>query len=286
MNKKVDISKTVVTLISLNIIQIGALIMIILYSLSTSHGPSLWDKPDSEFFLILIVVVTTLLNSFISIRDRFVIIKSEAQAHIIEETLIKVENLNKVLRAQRHDFLNHLQVVYGLIGMDEFEASKDYIEKVYNDIQKVSKILKTSNAAVNALLQAKTLNCEKRGIMVNLNVTSQYKDLKIPSWEMCRVLGNLIDNAMDALSEISGEKLLGIELFEDLKNYCFRISDNGPMIPDNIINRIFEAGFTTKGENGEGMGLAITSDIITKYGGNIEVASNNKTTVFQGYIPK
>ncbi|NTV89496.1 MAG: GHKL domain-containing protein, partial [Clostridiales bacterium] len=203
------------------------------------------------------------------------------------ETDSRLEDLNKTLRAQRHDFMNNLQVVYSLIEMDEYKDAKDYIEKVYNDIQSVNRVMKTSNPAINALLQAKVLNSEKHGICVELIATTKLTDLKIPSWELCRVLGNLIDNAIYALLDKKPPAMkLTIELSEDLKNYIFRISNNGCMIPEDIIPRLFEPGFTTKGDKGDGMGLAISHGIIEENGGSLSVRSNEELTVFECTVPR
>lgn len=286
MDRKLQIKKMVIILIILNLIQIGALIAVLLYASIINRNSAIPFKLTGENLFFLIIIVTTLLSSFISIRDINIMVRFHSQYRLLEETYEKVDNLNKTLRAQRHDFMNHLQVVYSLMEMDEFVDAKDYIEKVYNDIQKVSRILKTSNAAVNALLQAKMLDCEKHDINTNIIVTTKLDDLKIPSWELCRVLGNIIDNARDALMEVKTEKILKIELFEDLKSFGFRIKDNGPVIPMNIQKKIFEPGFTTKGDKGEGMGLAISNDIIKAYCGNINVISNENETVFEGLIPR
>jgi sensor histidine kinase regulating citrate/malate metabolism len=182
--------------------------------------------------------------------------------------------------------MNHLQVVYGLIELEEFKDTKDYIEKVYNDIQKVSRIMRTSNPALNALLQAKVLACEKRGIDARIDIKSQFSQLKIPSWEFCRIISNLIDNAISALEHTSNHKYIQIDLYEDIKTYYFRIKDNGSGIPDEIADKIFEAGFTTKAEHGEGMGLAIVKNILVEYGGNIRVHADNSETAFEGSVPK
>ena len=182
--------------------------------------------------------------------------------------------------------MNHLQVVYSLIEMDEHKEAGEYIEKVYSDILKVSRVMKTSNAAVNALVQAKVLTCEKHGIAVELNVMTQLKDLKIPTWEFCRVMGNLLDNAIYSLQEKNYNKILKIDLYEDLKFFFFKVADNGEPIPTQLFDKIFEPGFTTKGDKGEGMGLAISRDIIESYGGSLCVSSNDEATVFEGRIPR
>jgi sensor histidine kinase regulating citrate/malate metabolism len=119
-----------------------------------------------------------------------------------------------------------------------------------------------------------------------MKITTNLKELKIQSWEFCRVLGNLIDNAIYALQEKAGEKYIDIQLFENLKNYGFRVINNGPEIPESIREKIFEAGFTTKGEDGEGMGLSITRKILNEAGGVISVRSSREETVFEGIVPR
>jgi sensor histidine kinase regulating citrate/malate metabolism len=205
---------------------------------------------------------------------------------IIKNSLHQVENLNNTLRAQRHDFMNHLQVVHGLIDMEEFDEAKRYIQRVFEDIQKVNSFLKTSNPAVNALLQAKILTAEKFDIKVILNIKSTLKDITIPSWELCRVIGNLLDNAIYALKDQNLEKVIEVHIFEDLTSYGFKVKNNGPSIPADILNRIFEAGFTTKASEGQGMGLYICKDILSKFGGDIRVSCNDGFIEFDGSFKK
>jgi two-component system, LytTR family, sensor histidine kinase AgrC len=146
--------------------------------------------------------------------------------------------------------------------------------------------LKTANPAVNALLQAKLLFCEKRSISLEFYITSRLDNLNVPSWEFCRVLGNLIDNSIYALGGKVEDRIIELYIYEDLKNYGFKIKNNGPEIPEKTINKIFEPGFTTKGELGQGMGLAISKEILEAYGGNIKVTSNDKETIFEGWVSK
>ncbi|HEX2946733.1 MAG TPA: ATP-binding protein [Clostridia bacterium] len=285
MNKKVDPGTTIITIIIINLTQIALIAAVLLYLVENGGGPGLLANP----WIIVLLTVTlaaVVINSLAAFKNRSSLLRSVYQFQLLEDTLGKLEKLNNSLRAQRHDFMNHLQVVHSLIEMDEYKSASEYIEKVYTDIQKVSRVMKTSNAAVNALLQAKLLTCEKHGINVELNVTTQLKDLRIESWEFCRILGNLIDNAVYALSDKQNEKQIRIELSEDLRNYCFKVTDNGTPIPPQVITKIFVPGFTTKGEGGEGMGLAICREILENYGGTISVASDESCTTFSGSIPR
>lgn len=283
--KKLAIKKAVLIILSINLIQIGLLILLLFYSFITS-GSLLDAMGISSQLFLTIITITSLVNGFISIRDINLLTKADLQFHLLQDTLSKVENLNISLRAQRHDFLNHLQVVYGLMEMGEYNDAREYIDKVYLDIQKVSRVLKTAIPAVNALLQAKLLDAEKKNIRMEIHVTSRFENLPIPSWEFCRVLGNLLDNAIQALEGKPDDKLIQVELQEDLNVWSVRVEDNGPVIPADLLDKIFHPGFTTKKDHGEGMGLAITKQTLEQYGGTIEVQSNESATAFTVRIPK
>ena len=208
------------------------------------------------------------------------------QMDAMSESLEAMEKLNNTLRAQRHDFLNHLQVVYSLIEMEEYQEANRYIDKVYGAITSVSRVLKTASPAINALLQVKLDACEKQGIRVTLNINSAWKELPMPAWEMCKVLSNLIDNAMDAMEDMPQEKRhLVLTLTEDVRSYRFSVANTGPEIPEEMRPRIFEAGVTTKSD-GHGMGLYIVRNTLRHSGGDIALTQEDGMIVFAGYVPK
>ena len=157
------------------------------------------------------------------------------------------------------------------------------MDRVYGDIQRVNRALRTDSVAVNALLQAKLADCERRGIRMELDIRAAWKHLAMPDWEMCRVLGNLIDNAIDALRETPAP-LLVVALSEDLKACRFAVKNNGPAIPAQTAAHIFAPGFTTK-RTGQGMGLFIVQRLLREYGGDISLESEEGQTVFCGFVP-
>lgn len=286
MKKRLDINKTIITIIALSIMQISTIIIVVLYNYLHQNPFNFQQKFFNGDLFIYAIIFIGIINSFFTVKNIRYLYGRTYEYSTLKSTLEQLENLNKTLRGQRHDFMNHLQVVYSLMEMEEYFDAREYIEKVFKDIQKVNKVLKTANPAINALLQAKTLYGEKRGIKTEIAITTPFKDLKVPSWEFCRVLGNIIDNAIYALQEIKENGVIQIELFEDLKVYGFKIKNNGPMIPQEIIEKIFKAGVTTKGEKGEGMGLAIVKDVLLEYGGDIRVISDKDITIFEGWIPR
>lgn len=204
----------------------------------------------------------------------------------LQESYQNLEKLNSNLRTQRHDYLNHLQVVYGLMELEEYGELKKYLQPVYKDMLKTGKALKTSKPAINALLKAKMDEAENKGIDIYIEVNSNLQNLQVEDWELCKVLSNLLDNAMTALSEKEGEKKIELDITEDSGNYCFHVSNNGPMIPEEMQEHIFKQGITTKKGEGHGMGLYIVSNVLKDYKGTIELKSKENETTFSFSFPK
>lgn len=227
-------------------------------------------------FCLLAVLILAVCMGFVLWQHK----KQRMQLLLLQESLQNLEQLNFELRAARHDYLNHLQVVYGLLELEEYEDLKKYLTPVYKGIMKTGKALKTSKPALNALLKAKMEEAERQQMDVYVEVKSDLKQLSVEDWQLCKVLSNLIDNAMTALLEKSEEKTMEIEINEDRENYVFSVSNNGTAIPKECQKNIFKRGFSTKKGEGHGMGLAIVSDIVKEHKGSVAVSSTEEKTEF------
>jgi len=282
LKKRFNIQKALILMAALNILLVLSAVSITIYvyvfQLDVTSETELYILPVISLLSLSCAVATVLLLR--PVTEHTIKLKQT------EDSLEDLNTLNNTLRAQRHDFMNHLQVVHGLIELGEHAEVNDYIKKVYNSIERVNGILKTGIPAVNAILEAKRRACTKRGIEVSIDIRTDLSEIPIPAWELCRLLGNIIDNSVNALSGERGERFISIEIYEDMLNYRFKIANNGPAIPRELWNRIFDAGFTTRKLDGEGMGLTICKAIIDKYGGRLWVASNENETVFEGVSPR
>lgn len=281
MGRAVDIRKASIYSIIINIVQIIAVLAIAGLTIFTDIITA------NERFVHIVVIVAALLavwGAGVDIVQALSTRRIQVQSGMLREAYRQLEDLNNTLRAQRHDFTNHLQVVGSLIEMGEYQEAAAYIDRIYGDVNVVGNALRTASPAVNALLKIKLAESEKRGVSTELSIKSNWADLSAKGWEMCRVLGNLIDNALDALQK-TPEPYLYIALSEDERNYRFVVENNGPMIPDEIGLRIFQPGFTTKGSE-RGMGLAIVQEILTEHGGGIVMRSDRMRTTFEGWIKR
>lgn len=283
VREQMSVQKMTNYAIIINALQIGLMVVVMaLLVLSPRFSVS------QNMLLMLTGFASAVIiwGAVMDIRDAMSTQKLLNQMDDMDDTIEAMEQLNNTLRAQRHDFLNHLQVVYSLMEMEEYDEANQYIEKVYGKITSVSRVLKTASAPINALLQVKLAACEKEGVQVTLDITSPWKELPISGWEMCKVLSNLIDNALDAMEEIAPEKRhLTITLTENIKHYTFSVANTGTPIPASDQKRIFDAGITTKAD-GHGMGLYIVRQTLRQYGGDIHLMSDTQETVFSGEIPK
>jgi sensor histidine kinase regulating citrate/malate metabolism len=170
--------------------------------------------------------------------------------------------------------------------MKEYEEVTNYLNQVYGSIELLNNFIKTEDAAINALLRAKSFDAKRKGVEYKLNILSNLHGLNLPSWEICRCIGNLIDNAIFAASNYKGKKVITIYIKEAISEFEFKVENSGEVIPDEIITKIFNPGFTTKREAGEGIGLYNVREIVGSYGGEVSVVSKNDKTCFTITLPK
>lgn len=281
MRKQVNIHKAAVFSIVINAVQIAAVLAIAALVLFTDieQGSAIFVE-----FALCVAAVLAAWGAMVDISQALGAQRVNEQTQMLEEAYGQLENLNVTLRAQRHDFLNHMQVVGSLLEMQEYDEATRYIGRVYGDVLSVSSVLRTASPAVNALLQAKMAESERRGVLMRVQTESKWEGLPVQGWEMCRVLGNLIDNALDALKQTEAP-CLTLTLSETRERFCFVLENNGPPVPEALRERIFSPGFTTKGA-GRGMGLFIVHEILSENGGDIRLESEQDRTAFLGWVPR
>ncbi len=278
---QINLQKLTRSAIVINSVQILAALGIAVYALVAAgfhlSGPI-------ERGVVGVVSLVVIWGAAVDIREAYNARRISSQRQMLEEAYLQLETLNATLRAQRHDFMNHIQVVYSLTEFDDRAAALEYMDKVYGDLQRVGRALKTGVPAINALIAAKMADCEEKGIQFTPNITSRWDGLAVPGWEMCRVLGNLIDNAVEALGP-SGPRRLAVTLSENVREHLFSVENDGRRIPEELREKIFEMGFSTKGE-GRGMGLSTVRRIVREAGGDIRLETDAEWTRFCGTIPK
>lgn len=278
-----SISSLLGVLILLEIILAFALVALRLLASLNSHIPLV--SADQLLLLFLFLLSLNTLIILLNLRH-FKQLFDNIQ--IRDNRLEEIEKLNIALRSQRHDFLNHIQVVYSLIELKEYEEVEKYLNDLYGDIESLNTYMKTDQPSINALLMAKGQWCIEHKISLKTDVKTRLQTLSIPAWELCRCIGNLIDNAFTAVENSNKEAgEIKVSVWEDVKFNYIQVSNNGDMIEKSIRHSMFTPGFTTKKtKENHGMGLAIIKEIMNKYKGDIQVMSSMEETSFTLSLPK
>jgi two-component system CitB family sensor kinase len=205
--------------------------------------------------------------------------------HMAEE-LTGIKKMSCALRAQNHEFMNKLHTISGLIQLEEYDEVVEYICHISKVRQEVSDILskRIKSVHIAGLLLAKYNKATEAKISVEIDANS-YID-KIPESitedEICSVIGNLIENSIEELVKIENGSIY-IKVNSTNDSLSIRIRDNGPGIKEDIIDKIFTRGFTTKAGN-RGFGLSIVKQIIDYAGGTINVLQDSGT-IWNIFIP-
>ncbi|MBQ9134189.1 MAG: Spo0B domain-containing protein [Clostridia bacterium] len=208
------------------------------------------------------------------------ILHDRAEYTKLMEDLTGTRYLVDSMRANNHDFTNKLHVILGLIQMEMYDEAVSYIENI-TIVQRstISKIMHAVNEpAVAALLIGKAARASELNIKFVLREGCFYSStaLSLPSEVLVTIIGNLIDNAFDAMNE-SGEdygaqKELLFGIYSRPGAVLITVDDMGKGIPAEDLGRIFENGYSTKGE-GRGTGLYQVKTLVEGLGGKITVES-------------
>jgi len=222
-------------------------------------------------YFIAMLSFLLIINGYFLLKDRYFHKRLQVETDSREDSFKNIEQLNRDLRAQRHDFLNHIQVLYSLMELKEYDETAIYLNHLYGDIIKIGSRIKTNSISVNALLQAKSNEADKKGIIFDLLLKSRLDQLPIGEWELCRILGNLIDNAFEALSNSTiAKKVVTLQIYEGIKHIDIRVRNNGPFIDEKLTSHIFDAGVSTKEEKEDhGMGLYIVRELLEEEGHSV-----------------
>lgn len=205
------------------------------------------------------------------------ILRNRTEVTKLAKDLTGVRHMVDALRAYTHEFMNKLHVILGLIHLDQVEKAEAYIMDVTSIQRKaVGAIINSvEDASVAALLVGKTSHCAEMGIRLTLGAGSSLKpDEKILPTDACvTILGNLIDNSIDALNQcVPGLKEIIVSLQEDEDNLLICVEDTGPGMEPEIVENIFKKGFSTKSGD-RGTGLSLVQAVVTAYQGEIRVES-------------
>ena len=189
--------------------------------------------------------------------------------------------LHDNIRAFKHDFNNIVQAIGGYITTNDMEGLKSYYSQLLDDCQRVNNLTTLSpevinNPAIYSILASKYYKADELGIKINLEIFLDLNTLKIKIYELTRILGILLDNAIEATLDCS-EKVINVIMRKDDTHHRQLIIIENSYSNKNInLDKIFEKSYSTK-PNNTGLGLWEVRQILKKNNNlNLYTTKDNK----------
>jgi sensor histidine kinase regulating citrate/malate metabolism len=222
-----------------------------------SSAPALWQGTE--------------VGAVVTLRDR-----TELQA--VTGELDVVRGLTESLRAQNHEAANRLHSVVSLIEMgrsdraiefatEELRVAQDLTDRVVGSVQE---------PVLAALLLGKTADAAERGIELTVTGAVVTDQLPVRPRELVTVVGNLVDNAVDAVMDQrdGAERRIAVHLEGDRRHVRVVVEDSGPGVRPEDAERVLERGWSTKASGGRGIGLALVGQVARQHAGTVEVSAS------------
>ena len=189
----------------------------------------------------------------------------------------------KNLRSHKHDFSNHLQIIYAMVQLDKKEEIKEYIHSLNSDLTNLSfgegEVL---DSILDPVLVPKQKEAMEQGIELEYYLDEGLQEVEnISLNRISRILFNLIDNAINAINDAKEEGKIRIRGRDYGAEYTISVYNTESFIAEDLIDKVLEPGVSTKGVD-RGFGLYIIKSLIEEAGGSLEIESreDGKTTEF------
>lgn len=193
-----------------------------------------------------------------------------------------------VVRSQRHDYNLHVQTVASLISQQKWDECRSYVNALAHDTSELNAILPVKDPAIAALIANFKITAAQRGITLRVDIQDDMADISTSAYETNKIIGNLLQNALDEMEQSPSQERGCIELgIFKRGEYCLIRVSNQVRDKDAFMrNRknIFHQGYTTK-QGHDGVGLSSIQTLAQQVGGDITVWLENDTAHFVASIP-
>lgn len=217
-----------------------------------------------------IYVKGKLAGSFITMMDR-------TDANRLAEELTGAKTLVEALRSQNHEYMNKLHSIAGLIQLERTDEALEFIIEETTTEENTVQFLRDSikDPSVSGLLLGKKSRARELNINFHINRDSYVSHLVdgFSSGDLVTILGNLIENSFESFTTHEKEQSVECLIQGDENSLFVKVTDNGRGIPKDDIPNVFLYGYSTKSNEGRGIGLALIKHIVESHGGRIEVVS-------------
>ncbi|KQL44683.1 histidine kinase [Brevibacillus choshinensis] len=206
--------------------------------------------------------------------------RPESEIEQLTEEITKISSFSDNMRAQNHEYLNRLNTIYGLLKLKEYDKALEMITDEVKERQDILAFIMSSvkEPFIAACLLGKINRSKELKVAMEIDHDSHLGSVPedMNTKVLVTILGNLIDNSMEAaLEHKSSEAMVHISFTDLGGDIIFDIEDNGRGVPQEMQTRIFESGVTTKPGENRGLGLAIVKNSMELLDGHITIGTSN-----------
>ncbi|MEU4738949.1 sensor histidine kinase [Actinosynnema sp. NPDC023658] len=230
--------------------------------------------------------VLTLNHMPLDVHGAVVTLRDRTELMTLRDELDATRHATDTLRAQAHEFSNRLHTIAGLVELGEYDEVRGFISRITTarGAWRAEVAAKVADPAVAALLIAKSSLAAERGTGLRMAPDSALDEVdEALSTDLVTVIGNLVDNALDALA---GHGWIEVSVRSSPDEVVVEVRDSGPGVAAGLAEEVFRHGFTTKAaERGRrGLGLALVRQACLRRGGSVRVR-NEDGAVFTARLP-
>ncbi|WP_396134907.1 ATP-binding protein [Brevibacillus nitrificans] len=206
--------------------------------------------------------------------------RPESEIEQLTEEITKISSFSDNMRSQNHEYLNRLNTIYGLLKLKEYDKALEMITDEVKERQDILAFLMSSvqEPFIAACLLGKINRSKELKVSLEIDQESHLGNVPAPIDPkiLVTILGNLIDNAMEAaLAKNCSDAMVHVSFTDLGQDIIFDIEDNGPGVPADMESRIFESGVTTKPGENRGLGLALVKKSLVHLGGHIVIGKSD-----------
>lgn len=207
---------------------------------------------------------------------------AQYQTDLVQTHYAEVENMYHQMRGWRHDYRNHIQVMKSYAASGDLEAVRHYLDELDTDLSTVDMVIKTGNRMTDAILNSKISLAKSQNIPVIADAHVPVQ-LTTSELDLCIIIGNLFDNAIEANLELPEEERM-IRVYMDMKNTQLYMSFTNMAAGKKKLkeNGRFR---TTKGQ-GHGFGLVRVDTIVERCSGYISRNSEDGAFTTEILLPQ
>lgn len=202
------------------------------------------------------------------------------QNELVNRHYDEVETMYRKMRGWRHDYHNHIQVLKAYMSMKQYMEADEYLDRLEEDLAAVNTVLKTGNVMVDAILNSKLSMIQEKQIRVDATAVVP-GDISITGVDLSVLIGNLLDNAMEACMQVPREERF-IRIYIDIIKKQLYIS-----VTNSMSGKAVKSGnrFLSDKSGSHGFGLLRIDAIVSKYNGFLNRQSENGVFATEVMLP-